>query len=183
MKSVKLRNETMSITGKKIFYLCLALAPLLMGADGGGAGPDEQTALREQHKVLQARIDALNREQDYLLFRKAMYVSDSKYLLLDSVLKTGQLKYKNRVLKDFKFIPSKNVLGGALKPGKLVLTKKVEGKRDRHALVFGNALVIQWKRASVPPQEADIPFISLSRKDLLSVFFAVEKGALMYVVR
>jgi hypothetical protein len=59
----------------------------------------------------------------------------------------------------------------------------VEGKKDRHALVFGSALIIQWKRSSVPPQEADIPFITLTRKELLSLYHAVEEGALAYIER
>jgi hypothetical protein len=64
-----------------------------------------------------------------------------------------------------------------------VLTKKAEGKKDRHALVFGNALIIQWKRSFVPPQEAGIPFIRLTRKELLSIYHAVEAGAPAYIVR
>jgi hypothetical protein len=160
----------------------IVASPFLMGAD---TGPDtiERAALLDQQRTLRARIEVLNREQDLLLFRKLMYSADSKYLLIDTRRRTAQLKYKNRVLKDFRFQASKDFPGNALRPGRLVLTKKAEGKKDRHALVFGNALIIQWKRSFVPPQEAGIPFIRLTRKELLSIYHAVEAGAPAYIVR
>jgi hypothetical protein len=154
-----------------------------MGADAGGPDTAERAALMDQKRTLRARIVVLNREQDLLLFRKLMYSADSKYLMIDTRSRTAQLKYKNRVLKDFRFQASKNFPGKALRSGRLVMTRKVEGKKDRHALVFGNSLIIQWKRSSVPPQEAGIPFIKLTRKELLSIYHAVEAGAQAYIVR
>jgi len=154
-----------------------------MGADAGGPDTIELAALMDQQRALRARIEVLNREQDLLLFRKMMYSADSKYLMIDTRSRTAQLKYKNRALRDFRFRASKNFTGKALRPGRLVLTKKVEGKKDRHALVFGSALIIQWKRSSVPPRETDIPFITLTRKELLSLYHAVEEGALAYIER
>jgi hypothetical protein len=160
----------------------IAASAFLMGADARGPDAVERAALMDQQRTLRARIEVLNREQDLLLFRKLMYSADSKYLLIDTRSRTAQLKYKNRVLKDFKFQASKNFPGN-FRPGRLVMTRKVEGKKDRHALVFGNALIIQWKRSSVPPQKAGIPFIKLTRKELLSIYHAVEAGAPAYVVR
>ena len=154
-----------------------------MGADGSNAGVDERTALLEQRKMLSGQLARLKREQDFLLFQKVMYVSDSKYLLLNVRKKTGQLKYKNRVLKDFRFTPAQEITRAAFKPGKLVLTKKVEGKRDRNVLIFGNTLVIQWKRDVVPQREKGIPVFSLKRKEMLSVFFALEEGSTAYILR
>ena len=161
----------------------LVLSPLFMGADGSNAGVDERTALLEQRKTLIGQLARLKREQDFLLFQKVMYVSDSKYLLLNVRKKTGQLKYKNRVLKDFRFTPAQEITRTAFKPGKLILTKKVEGKRDRNVLIFGNTLVVQWKRDVVPQREKRIPVFSLKRKEMLSVFFALEEGSMAYILR
>lgn len=168
---------------KKICNISIMLLILCFyGAAGAAQEQDERAALREQQQALYKKIAILKREQDFLLFRKTMYAADSKYLVLNSKNKTGHLMYKNRVLKDFRFTPSRN-FRGAVKPGMLVLTKKSERKTDRNALIFGTALVIQRKRAVVPKKEARIPAISLTKKDMLSVFSAVEEGALAYVVR
>jgi len=156
------------------------LSFLLMAADGGGQGTaDERESLNELQRSLRARVETLSREQNFLLFQKEMYVSDSKYLLLNVTAKTGQLKYKNRILKDFRFLLS----GNKVRTGMLVLAKKTEGKGGRHALIFGDTLILQWKRTTVPPHEKDIPFLSLTKRDLQSVFYAVEPGARAYVLR
>ena len=154
-----------------------------MGAGKGEPVRDERAALRNERRALQQRTEKLRREQDYLLFQKTMYENDSKYLVLDVRKKTGHLKYKNRVLKDFRFQTSKNFPVRSLKPGMLTLTEKTEGKKDRHALIFGKSFTVRWKLSTVPKQHANVPALTLSRKDLLSVYFAVENGALAYVVR
>jgi hypothetical protein len=159
------------------------LSPLIMGADGSSASVDERTALQDQRRILSERLARLKREEDFLLFQKSMYVADSKYLVINVKNKTGQLKYKNRVLKDLRFTPLQPISRDAFQPGKLVLTKKAEGKRDRHALIFGNTLVIQWKRDVVPQREKKIPVFSLKRKEMLSVFFSLDEGSLVYVLR
>ena len=168
---------------RTIVYVILLLSFFLLGADRGGPDNRERAALKAERRALHARIEDLKREQDYLLFQKTMYENDSKYLVLDTRKKTGHLKYKNRVLKDFRFQTSKNFPVRSLRPGMLTLTEKIEGKKDRHALVFGKTFVVRWKRSSVPREQANIPSLSLSRKDLLSIYFAVEDGALAYVVR
>ena len=104
-------------------------------------------------------------------------------LILDIKKKTGHLKYKNRLLKDFRFQTSKNFPSRSLRPGMLTLTEKIEGKKDRHALVFGKSFTVRWKLSTVPKQQTNVPALILARKDLLSVYFAVENGALAYVVR
>ncbi len=166
-----------------VVSLLLLLSIFLTGADKGDPDRGERAALRDQRRALHARIESLRREQDYLLFQKMMYENDSKYLILDIKKKTGHLSYKNRVLKDFRFQTSKNFPSRSLRPGMLTLTEKIEGKKDRHALAFGKSLIVRWKLSAVPKQQADIPSLSLARKDLLSVFYAVEDGALAYVVR
>src|SRR5574341_567785 len=163
--------------------LLLTLSLFLIGADGGDQARDERDVLQEQREVLRQRIEKLTEEQDFLLFQKEMYTADSKYLVLNIAGKSGRLMYRNRVLKDFRFRTSKNYPATVFGPGRLLLTKKEDGKRARHVLIFGNALVIQWKRTKVPPQEADIPVISVTKKEMRSLFYAVEDGALAYLVR
>src|SRR5512135_3234238 len=90
------------MTGKKI-WLLLFFSVFLMGADNGGQSGEERGKLLEQQKQLSARVKSLKREQDYLLFQSTMYASDSKYLVINISRKSGQLKYKNRILKDFHF--------------------------------------------------------------------------------
>lgn len=124
----------------------------------------------------------LKREQDFLLFQKEMYASDSKYLVLNLAKKSGQLKYKDRVLKGFRFTPAKNFDGHALEPGALILTKKTGGKNNRFALIFGNALIVRWTRTAVLREGENIPTLLLRERDILSVFSAVEEGARAYIV-
>jgi hypothetical protein len=167
----------------KAMVLLLMLSFFLMGADNGTESGGERDALLARQKTLCVRIDALRSEQDYLLFQKAMYAADSKYLVLHLTEKRGQLWYKNRLLNDFYFTLSENVPDCALKQGMLVLTKKDERKGDRDELVFGKTLVIKQGRAAVPPRDAGIAFLFLPKKVMASIFFAVEEGALAYVVQ
>ncbi|HEX9112946.1 MAG TPA: hypothetical protein VF888_01255 [Nitrospirota bacterium] len=168
---------------KKAVYCLLALVVFLMGAGKGDPVRNERTALRAERRELLQKIEKLKHEEDYLLFQKTMYENDSKYLVIDIREKTGRLKYRNRVLKDFRFKTSENFPVRSLKPGMLTLTEKIEGKKDRHALVFGKSFTVRWKQSTIPKQQASVPSLTLARKDLLSVYFAVENGALAYVVR
>lgn len=140
---------------KKIGIILL-LSWFLIAVAGSGQAKDERESLKELQQSLRVRIENLTQEQDYLLFQKEMYASDSKYLLLNITAKTGQLKYKNRVLKNFPF----NVSGRRMRTGILVLSKKNEEKTGRHTLIFGDVLILQWKRTTVPPHEKGIPFLS-----------------------
>jgi hypothetical protein len=166
----------------KQVILILILSLFLMGADNVEQRGDERNALMDRQKTLQVRIKTLQAEQDFLLFQKAMYTADSKYLVLKMTEKAGQLKYKNRVMKDFQFITPKNASGKKLRTGMLTLTKKREGKGDRHALVFGSDLILKRKNTVVPPQEAGINALFLKKKDMDSLFSAVEVGALIYIL-
>ncbi len=154
-----------------------------MGAAGDNIAGNERAVLEEQHAQLRKKISGLKREQDFLLFQKAMYSADSKYLVINVLKRTAQLKFKNRVLMDFRYRASKKFPRRGPRQGKLVLTKKEEGKNGRHALVFGTSLVVQGKRAAVTPDEARIPSIVFPKKEMQSVYYAVEEGALAYVVR
>ena len=160
--------------------LFLAASLFLMGADNGEQGTDEQAKLLEQQKQLNARVETLKQEQDYLLFLKMMYASDSKYLVINITARTGQLKYKNRILKDFRFTSAGHA--SMLKRGAVTLTNKIEEPKARNLLVFGTSLVLQGKQVPAAQLQAEIPRLMLSRKDLMSVFYAVEVGAKAYIV-
>ena len=160
--------------------LLLAASLFLMGAENGEQGTDEQAKLLEQQKQLNARIETLTQEQDYLLFQKTMYASDSKYLVLNVKARTGQLRYKNRILKDFHF--AKAGKARMLKRGTVTLTKKIEEPKKRKLLIFGTSLVLQGKQVPATQIQAGVPRFSLSKKDLLSVFYAVEVGAKAYIM-
>jgi hypothetical protein len=168
------------MNGKSVFLLIM-LSVLLMGADGAGPGQDEQDALRKQQSALRTHIEALRKEQDFLLFQKAMYRTDSKYLVINIRNRTGQLRYKNRLLKEFKFRLSKVFRSGSIRSGAVVLTKKVESKKDRGSLLFGGALLMHRKGAALPPKTPDVAVMSLNRKDLTSIFSALEQGTMAYL--
>ncbi len=160
-----------------IFLIAVSL--LLMGADNGEQGVEERAKLLEQQKQLNARIDTLKQEQDYLLFQKMMCASDSKYLVINLASRTAQLKYKNRILKDLHFTSKGKV--GMLKRGELTLTKKIEERKAGNLLIFGTSFVLQGKRVPKTELPAGIPRFTLSRKDFKSVFYAVEVGAKAYL--
>ncbi len=163
-----------------IFLIAAALS--LVGVGNGEEGTDEQTKLVEQQKQLNARISTLKVEQDYLRFLKIMYESDSKYLVFNIASKTGQLKYKNRVLKDFHFTVIRG-RANALAAGEVRLTKKIEDSRQRDLLIFGESFILQGKRAPANRLKPGVPRLLLSKKDLSSIFVAVETGAMAYLRR
>jgi len=157
-------------------------ALILMGAAGREIAGDERPSLEAQTSALREKISTLEREQDFLLFQKAMYSTDSKYLILNFARRTGQLKYKTRVLMDFRFKTPGKYPGRGPQMGMLVLSKKKEGKDDQHTLAFGRSFIMQWKQTVVPAEESGIPAISLQKKDMLSIYYALEEGALAYVI-
>jgi hypothetical protein len=164
---------------------CLLLLLLLLfaGIDGNGQEQDERDDLLAQQTVLKQKIETLRHEQDFLLFEKALYATDSRYLIINLGARKGQLKYQNRVLKDFRFTESAKLADDALDPGTLTLTKKIEDPSQRHVLLFGKSLVIQWKRPARSPYAANIPSLSLSKSDFQSIFYAIEEGAKAYIVK
>ena len=163
-------------------FVMVLLSLILMGAAGGEVSYDERPSLEEQTSALRKRLASLERERDFLLFQKAMYSTDSKYLIMNFTRRTGQLKYKNRVLMDFRFKTSGKYPGRGPQPGMVVLSKKKEGKNDQHTLAFGGSFIMHWKRSDVPTKEAGMQAISLPKKDMLSIYYAMEEGALAYVI-
>jgi hypothetical protein len=170
------------IKRKSPYLLLCLLALFLAGANGNDRAASERETLVKLEQKLQARVKKLGEEQDFLLFQKEMYQVDSKYLVLNVTRKTGQLRYKSRVLKDFRFFPSRR-FSAASPAGVLVLTKKTDGKNGPFSLEFGDALVLRRKEGGVPAGERGIPFIFLKKTDMQSIFMAVERGAMAYLVR
>ncbi len=161
----------------------LILTLFRVGMAGGEEGQGEREKLMKQQKALRSKIVALRREQDFLLFEKALCDADSKYLIINLGSKKGQIRYKNRVLKDFRFVLSKNPSNRGIKPGALALTAKRKDSRKRPVLLFGKSLIIQDKRSRTSSQEEGIPRLFLARSDLRSVYYAVEEGTQAYLAR
>ncbi|MCK9418956.1 MAG: hypothetical protein M0R70_06225 [Nitrospirae bacterium] len=170
-----------SKVASKTVWWVLLFSLFLMGAESGEQDGEERGKLLEQQKQLSASIEKLKREQAYLVFQSAMYASDSKYLIINISAKTGQLKYKNRILKDFSF----TLVSGRVRRltrGALTLTQKIEGIRGKNLLVFEKSLVLQGKYAPAVELETRIPRFSLSKKDFRSVYYAIEAGAKAYIL-
>jgi hypothetical protein len=170
-----------AITSKTVWWVLL-FSLFLLGADNGGQNNAKREKLLAQHKQLSKRIETLTREQDYLVFQKAMHASDSKYLVIDIAKRAGQLKYKNRVLMGFHL---KRVSGRRSRPGRgaLTLTQKIEGSWKRNLLVFGDSLVLQGRKAPAAKIKKGMPRYSLTRRNFRSVYYAIEPGAKAYVLR
>jgi hypothetical protein len=159
------------------------LSIFILGANAGAVTQDDRATLEAQQQTLTKKVAMLKQEQDYLVFQKQMYAADSKYLVINLAKKNGQLKYKNRVLKNFAFsVPRKN-LARSTQPGMLVLTTKTADAKDRFTLRFGSSFALQWKRDEVVKSVAGVPVLSLEEKEMLTIFLAVEEGALAYVIR
>ncbi len=163
--------------------LVLFAAVFLAGADAGDPGQGELDVLQNQQASLRTQIEALKQEQDYLLFRRAMYQTDSKYLVMDIAARSGRLMYKNRVLKEFAFRLPKNFRKNSLRPGMMLLTKKLEDKKERRTLVFGSSFLLHGKGAAAPTLPQDAARISVTKKDLSSLYYALEEGAAAYLER
>lgn len=161
----------------------LVLSVLFFSLCGSIHAQDDRAALRAQHQVLQEKVATLKQEQDFLLFQKEMYGSDSKYLVINITKKSGQLKYKNRVLKNFLITTPKRSLLKQLQQGKRSLTKKTADQKDRFTLLFGTSFALQWKRDRVSYSMAGMPVFSLAEKEMFSIFLALEEGALAYILR
>ncbi len=164
-------------------WLVILLFPLFTGMDGAGRVPDEKASLLEREKELTEKIVKLRRDQDFLIFKKEMYAADSKYLLLNLSQKHGTLKYKNRILMDFKFTSSSAAGLKGIPEGRVILTRKTEGSGRKYALSFGKAFIMQPKRVKNQVKDNNTPRLFLSKKDMAAIFYAVEAGSMAYILR
>jgi hypothetical protein len=171
-----MRNAKNTISLVALILLCFV-------ANARAQETDERQRLMENKNRLQARIGSLKREQDYLLFQKQMYVSDSKYLLLDLRAGRGELKYRDRILRNFLF-PAFRAGAKKLPSGVLTLTAKKETGGRKRTLIFGSALIIDTKQKDGSDgKDTKVVRLSLFRKDMASLFYALDTGSLVYIVR
>ncbi len=165
-----------SLIQRVVVTICIAL---LFATSAAFAEESDREALQQEQKALAAKIAELQREQDFLVFQKTAAAMDSKYLVLNLTAGAGQLKYKTRVLKDFSFtVPSERK--AAVKRGTTVVTMKIDGPK-RYGLIFGNDLILRGKK-QLTSLEAGIPPLSLDKKDLMAIYYALERGALAYIL-
>jgi hypothetical protein len=157
------------------------IASLLMGMDNAVPADDERRQLAEKQEQLARRIETLQKEQEFLLFQKSFFGSDSKYLVLDLSAGAGTLKYRNRTLRTFTVaIPAS--LKRSLREGRYILTGKTDGAAAKRSLVFQDAFVIHGKGISEATAGGKrLPGMVIGKKDLAALFFAVDAGAMLYI--
>lgn len=172
-----MKKKTAQITAG----LLLVLSLFLTGMDGTGAGDAAQDGLAKRQRELRSRIEKLRSEQDLLLFQRQFATMDSRHLVLDLTRGRGQLKYRSRVLLDFKFklLSKRAVL--TVPRGVQVLTRKIEGSDGRFALLFGSTFALRAKSTSSRVRGA--PQIIVRPREMRSIFFALEEGSTAYVLR
>jgi hypothetical protein len=156
-------------------------ASLLMGMDGAAPADDERRQLAEKQDQFARRIESLQKEQDFLLFQKSFFGSDSKYLVLDLAADTGTLKYRNRTLRTFALtIPPS--LKRSLREGRYILTTKADGAPGKRSLVFQESFVIHGKGFSGASYgEKRLPGMVVRTKDLAALLYSVDKGTMLYI--
>ena len=174
----------------RVITKCICLLPFFLlifsGADGNAQKTDERRQFAEQQKRLSAKVESLKREQDLLLFRKEFYSADSKYLILNIPAGKGELRYKNRLLKSFSFALSSKARLHAIPVGAAAVTRKVEGRGKRYGIIFGRSFIMQVKAkgaGSLPKDRALPPRLFVSKRDMQSLFYAVEEGSEGYVLQ
>jgi len=163
--------------------IMILLSLILMGMDGAPRENDEQRQLEERLVQLAARVEKLKEEQDLLLFQRSIAGSDSKYLLLDVSAGTGTFRYRNRVLRTFGFTLSSSK-PHQFQKGLHVLAGKTDGSSEKRSLVVQDSFIIQGKKYSGKKSgEKKLPGIIVNRKDLAAIYYSVEKGTMLYVIR
>ena len=163
------------------FLLILPLAILLMGMDSAAPEADERTRFLEREEQLTAKIDSLRREQEFLLFQKALTGSDSKYLVLDLAAGKGKLLYRNRTLRTFDAaIPAS--LRKELHEGRYVVTSRSEGTPKERTLVFQDAFALRGKGfKGAQAGEKRLPVMTLARRDMAAIVYSLDIGSMIYI--
>lgn len=157
------------------------LSLLLMGMDNAPREADERKQLENAQKQLASRIGELKREQDFLLFQRSFAGSDSKYIILDLSAGTGTLKYRNRILRTFGVNVS-NPEHRPIRKGRHILASKTDGTMRKRALIVQNEFIIHGKGYSGRSAgERGMPGLVIGRKDLAALFFAVDKGTMLFI--
>lgn len=163
------------------FLLILSSAIMLMGMDSAAPEADERTRLLEREAQLTARKASLRKEQEYLVFQKALMGSDSKYLVLDLAAGKGKLLYRNRTLRTFDAaIPAS--LRKALQAGRYFVTSKSEGTPKERALIFQDAFAFRGKGfEGMRAGEMRLPVMTLARRDMAAIVYTLDIGSMLYI--
>jgi hypothetical protein len=140
-------------------------------------GQEDEQALRAQEQQLSRKVHSLKAEQRQLLLRKALYSADSKYLELDLRSGEGSLKYRTRVLRSFRFTrrgtgPDRGMSGEILS-----LTSKEDGTSAKRRLLFDKAALVIEGKTHRGAHNGKSLFISISRRDLAAIYYALEAGS------
>ena len=169
--------------GKKSRIALLLLSVLLVGMDNTVPEADERRRLEEQQSRISSQIEALKEEQGYLSFQRSIAGSDSKYLLLDLSTGSGTLKYRNRVLRTFRFTLV-SAQEDQLKRGRYVLTGKSDGPVTKMSLTFQDSFVIHGKWYSGKGAgKKRLAGLVVRGRDLAAIYYAVEQGSMLYIYR
>jgi hypothetical protein len=162
----------------------ILLSFLLMGMDGPPRESGDKRQLEERQAQLADRIEALKRDQEFLLFQRSLATIDSKYLILDLRAGKGMLKYRGRILRNFNFPLMGKPLPAGRKQGVVTLTGKLDGSPVKRQLVFTDPLlIIGSKHVSTGKAKSKKGIrIILGTKDLSAIFYTLEMGSLAYIL-
>lgn len=165
----------------------LLILSLLALLPAGNTAQAEENAERHQllarRSQLQETVQRLQQEQTLLLFRKRMYSADSKYLVLDLSSGRGQLWYRSRLLREFPIRSLDRGETNRARPELAAVTDRSPWEKGPRLLVFADRLVLsagRRSRSEGTPAAADR--VTLSRRDMTSLFYALDKGSLAYVL-
>ena len=168
-------------------WLAALLVALGIGLGAGAvratAQEGDEQGLLAQEQQLSQKVRLLKAEQRQLLLQKALYSADSKYVELDLRSGEGSLKYRTRILRSFRFTRHGTGPGRGMDGAILSLTAKEDGSSAKRRLLFDHsALVIEGKTRR-GGHAGDSLFISISRRDLAAVYYALEAGSFAYMKR
>lgn len=175
-----LANTAACRTGLAFLFLTA-----LVAATGRAQDTEEYAALAGNEQRLRAKIEHLKQQQRFLQFEKSLYASDSKYVVMDVSAGKGTLNYRNRILKSFEFSLKPSSRGRVPKQGPLLLSGKKEGKPRERQLVFGDQVVVlrSSKSGAAAGKRWQTPEAIIGTKDFASLFYALEKGSYLYILR
>lgn len=168
-----------SYFAKTHLIFCITMfAVVSLVALGGYVSGQEAAGPDQRIKELTTKRDALKAEQDFLLFQKTFYESDSKYLVLELSAGKGRLMYRNRILRSFNLERtskrSKDPVAGII-----AMTAKTDGASRNRALLFGNILELHSKKN--PAKGGMSAGYRVGKRDLAALYYALEAGAKAYI--
>ena len=162
----------------------VALLLALLGTPASqGQELDERKALVRKEQDLLRAVERLSQEERFLLFQKACYTADSKYVVLNAASGTGKLKYKNRILRSFSIAFSRPGAAKKLKAGQYALSGKVDGSPKERQLVFTDPEIIirTITSRSARDRRTQDHAIAVGTRDLAALYYSLEPGSYLYI--